>query len=135
MIAAFGWLGLAIAAVTSLVLRYRRSRDVERRQIKWLVYAVAVTITGFLADALVTTFAPSLAVITTPIRLSLGILIVIAVLIAILRHQLFDIDVLINRSLVYGALTVCVVAGYILVVGAVGTLFHTGDDLAVSLTN
>lgn len=133
MIAAFGWLALAVAAVTSLVLRYRRSRDVERLQIKWLMYAVAVTITGFLADALVMALAPSLAVITTPIRMSLGSLIVVAVLIAILRHQLFDIDLLINRSLVYGALTVCVVAGYILVVGAVGTLFLTGDDLAVSL--
>ena len=132
-IASFLWLALAVAAVTSLVLRYRRSRNDQRLQIKWLAYAVVVTIIGFLADALATAFAPSLAVITIPLRTGLAILIVIAVVIAILRHQLFDIDVLINRSLVWGALTVCVVAGYILVVGVVGTLFRAGDDLAVSL--
>ena len=132
-VAAFGWLALAVAAATSLILRYRRSRDAQRLQIKWLMYAVAVTIAGFLVDALAMALAPSLAVITTPIRMSLGILIVAAVLIAILRHQLFDIDFLINRSMVYGALTVCVVAGYILVVGVVGALFQARDDLAVSL--
>lgn len=127
------WLAFAVVAVISLVLRYRRSRDVERRQIKWLVYAVAVTVAGFIADALVMAVSPGLAVITAPIRMSLGVLIVVAVLIAILRHGLFDIDVLINRSLVYGSLTACVVTGYILVVGALGALFQTGDDLAVSL--
>src|SRR6478752_7519967 len=127
------WLAFAVVAVISLVLRYRRSRDVERRQIKWLVYAVAVTVAGFIADALVMAVSPGLAVITAPIRMSLGVLIVVAVLIAILRHGLFDIDVLINRSLVYGSLTACVVAGYILVVGALGALFQTRDDLAVSL--
>lgn len=131
--APFLWLVLAVAAVISLVLRYRRSRDVERRQIKWLVYAVAVTVAGFIADALVMALSPELAVITVPIRMSLGVLIVIAVLIAILRHGLLDIDLLINRSLVYGALTGCVVTGYILTVGALGALLQTGDDLAVSL--
>jgi len=133
VIVPFLWLAMAVAAVASLVVRYRRALDVERSQIKWLVYAVAITVAGFLADALAAAFAPDLTVITTPIRIALGILIVAAVLIAILRHQLFDIDLLINRSLVYGALTVCVVGGYVLVVGAAGRLFQTGDDIVLPL--
>jgi signal transduction histidine kinase len=53
--------------------------------------------------------------------------------IAILRHRLYDIDVVINRTLVYGALTACVVAIYVLVVGGVGAIFQARGNLGVSL--
>jgi signal transduction histidine kinase len=53
--------------------------------------------------------------------------------IAILRYRLFDIDLLINRTLVYGALTACIVGMYVLLVGGFGALFQAWGNLAISL--
>jgi hypothetical protein len=87
---------LALSAV-SLVLRLRRATGVERQQLKWFVYAVALF-------ALV--FPPSVFVFGDG-RLIVFLLPLVpaAAGIAILRHRLFDIDVVINRTLVYGSLT------------------------------
>jgi hypothetical protein len=99
-----------LLVILSLVLRYRRGDAVEREQIKWFAYpasvaAVALAIglpdVGLISDAAWT------------IALSAMSLVPVAIAIAILRHRLFDIDVIINRTLVYGALSVLLAAVYI----------------------
>jgi hypothetical protein len=104
---------LAAAAFGSLVLRFRRSRGEERQQLKWFTYAGAL-----LPLAVVSDFLPG------PVGdLLLAVLVVflpVATGIAILRHRLYDIDRLINRTLVYGLLTAllgAVYAGLVLVLG------------------
>jgi hypothetical protein len=103
----------ALASVASVGLRFRRAGYQERRQLKWLTSAgalVAVVAVGILvAESTVGTSdnfsntAVSAAIAALPI--SIGI--------AILRHGLFDIDVVINRTLVYGGLTATLAGAYL----------------------
>jgi hypothetical protein len=116
---------LALAAQASLVVRFRRARGDERQQLKWLAYAIVsfaayllllplsllVLREGpseFVADLLGT--APLLAV---PVALG----------VAVLRYRLYDIDRLINRTLVYGLLTAILGLLYVGAVLVLGQLF------------
>src|SRR5918994_3384375 len=106
------WLTLAsiLLASVSLLLRFRRAGGPERQQIKWFASAAAL----FAATTIVYTFflaglAEQAGQISTLLAFA-GI--PIAVGVAILRHRLYDIDVVINRTLVYGSLTVMLVALY-----------------------
>ena len=112
---------LSIALATaSLVIRFRRSRGVERQQLKWfasaaLLFALAcVQLPLALAGSL--EFLGQLLILTLlrahPRAVAIGV--------AILRHRLYDIDVVINRALVYGALTATLGATYLAVVLLVG---------------
>ncbi len=97
------------ASVASLVVRFRRSQGEERQQLKWVTAAAAV---------FVLTFAiPSEQVVGEEggfLVLLLGLLVVeVAVAIAMLRYRLYDIDVVINRALVYGSLTATLAAVYV----------------------
>ena len=103
-----------IAAVVSLVLRFRRSQGVERQQLKWLVYAGMALLLA----------VPTGEYLPSPIGDVLFGLIVAAVPvaagIAILRYRLYDIDRLINRTLVYALLTAMlglIYAGAVLLLG------------------
>jgi hypothetical protein len=117
---------LALSAV-SLVLRLRRAAGVERQQLKWFVYAVALF-------ALV--FPPSIIVLRDG-RLIVFLLPLVpaAAGIAILRYRLFDIDVVINRTLVYGALTVMLAAAYFATVVASQYVFRalTGQESQLAI--
>ena len=105
---------LLFAAVISLFVRLRRARDLERQQIKWFVYATALTICGGILTYPVSEaigsvwlkwigFVPFIVGVMA-IPISMGI--------AILRFRLYDIDIIINRTLVYGVLTAMLVAVY-----------------------
>jgi hypothetical protein len=106
-----------LAAVASLVVRFRRASGPERQQLKWLFYWVAVLVVGFPITAMVLDRVSSelaadmiFALLIVPIPLAVGL--------AIIRHRLYDIDRLINRTLVYGLLTALlamVYAGMVLV--------------------
>ena len=87
-----------VAAVAAVVVRFRRSGGVERQQMKWFLYAAAPILTLPLTDALPGIFG----------GLVLGWLLLglpTAIGVAVLKYRLYDIDVVINRTLVYGALT------------------------------
>jgi two-component system, NarL family, sensor kinase len=130
---------LSLLAATSLLLRLRHARGEEREQLKWFAYIAALVVVAWVTDNLLTMYFPREAatrafdsVFTLVGPLPLASLPLLTGL-AILRYRLFDIDLLINRTLVYGALTAVVVGLYALIVGGVSTFFGAGGNLLISL--
>ena len=122
--------------VVSLVVRFRRSRGDERQQLKWVVSAGVVVMFQALADIVI---LDALGVGESMMRevLSAATLAIVPVSagIAVLRYRLYDIDRLINRTVVYGALTAGLAAAYFLLVAVVRALTVplTGDgNIAVA---
>ena len=122
-----------LAAVASLVARFRHSRGQERQQLKWLVYAAALLFLSAPVQPLLSGLEVAGVAISDMVFGALIALIPIAVGIAILRHRLYDIDLVIRRTLVYAALTATLGAAYlgsVLLIGlAVG---RSGFAVAVS---
>ncbi len=109
-----------LASVAAVVLRWRRSKGQERQQLKWLVYTFAVTIVAALC-AVVSWYiqddkpgAMSYSTVLTTVVALAGLMVGIpsAIGVAILKHRRYDIDLIINRTLVYGSLTATLVALY-----------------------
>jgi hypothetical protein len=103
----FMTLAVAVAGVISLVLRFRRARGVERQQLKWFAFSGVVFCAVF-AIGPVLWYLPEFTRtewIWAVLFLSAASTIPAAVGIAIMRYRLYEIDLLINRTLVYGALT------------------------------
>src|SRR5918993_2575713 len=130
----------ACMAVGAQVYRYRQvSSPLERQQTKWVVFGVLGAGLGVLAFEVTISgtpfaqFAPLYALAIQTALVGSILLVPLSIGIAILRYRLWDIDVVINRTLVYGALSAIVVALYTLIVVALGVLFQARADLAVSL--
>ncbi|MDQ3753011.1 MAG: hypothetical protein M3333_09025, partial [Actinomycetota bacterium] len=119
-------------AFVSLVVRFRRSTGEERQQLKWFTYA------GTLTMLLPLTFGISLPGVAGDLLLaSVLAFLPIATGVAILKYRLYDIDVLINRTLVYGGLTAILalvyVAGVVVLGGALRSVTgQSGNNLAVA---
>src|SRR5215216_2702788 len=102
------FLVIVLCSVASLVVRFRRSSGEERQQMKWLTYAAAANFATLLlvmslpADS---AWYPAVDALSTLVLAGLPV----AVGIAVLRYRLYDIDRIINRTLVYGALTATLV--------------------------
>jgi hypothetical protein len=119
---------LFFASAASLVLRFRRSGSLERQQIKWLAFAALAVPVWFLTSTPIEAASRTLFVVMDALIFSA--LIPVAAGVAILRYRLYDIDVLINRTLVYGSLTAMLVSVYLGGVTATQTGFRllTGPD-------
>jgi hypothetical protein len=119
-------------AVAGLAVRLRRSRGVERQQLKWFTYCAALVGTGLGAGVFVSGPVGGLAFLVGLLALA-GL--PVAAGIAILRYRLYDIDVIVNRTLVYGSLTLSLVALYIGSVVSLQYVFRTltggGSQLAI----
>jgi signal transduction histidine kinase len=123
-------------SVAALVVRFRRSRGTEHEQLKWLAYAgvmAILVITAMYAWYATRPDDPMVFELMLIADTAALTAIALAAGIAILRHRLYDIDLVINRTLVYGALTAAVVGVYLLVVGALGVLLQARGSLVLSL--
>ena len=138
----------SLAALFSLVIRLHRAWGDERQQLKWFLYATVpagLCFSFVLLSYIVFDF--TYLVFGTPLEpfgqneqeiFYVGVFALLFVpvftYIAILKYRLYYIDVVINRTLVYGALTACVAGIYVLAVVALGALFQARGHLAVSLS-
>jgi len=105
----FGLLLLSVvAAMVSVIVRYLRSGGIQRHQIKWLLLPSVLAVTLVLFEALHVDLWES----GVPFAIVVG-LFPVSVGVAILRYRLYDIDIIINRTLVYGSLTATLVGVYV----------------------
>jgi signal transduction histidine kinase len=134
-------IGLIGTLVGAQIYRYARiSSRLERQQTKWLLLALGVQAVwlviivalppntignlpgaeGAILDTVIAAFG---ALVTTALAVAIGF--------AMLRYRLFDVDLVIGRTLVYGAITVFILLSYAVVVGSVGLLWSTGTPLVL----
>src|SRR5256714_8056859 len=121
----FGLLAL-IGSVASVVLRYRRGNSLQRHQLRWFLFALVLAAipfllnnNSFLSNLLLILFVPLLP---------------ISIAIAVLRYRLYDIDLVINRALVYGVLAAFITAVYVGIVVGIGRLVGSGTRPSIALS-
>ena len=137
------WPAALGTVVYSQVYRYRHvSNAVQRQQIKWGVFGISAAFVVLLATSVVLgAFAPDPTSPEGVVDFLIGntvhylalLLIPISIGVAVLRYRLWDIDLVVNRTLVYGALTVTIAVLYVFVVGGLGVLLQSRGQFLVSL--
>jgi len=131
------WLSIVFGgSLATQVYRYRRvASPVQRQQIKWLIYGFAPVLLLPICFALLQMLFPSLfwQAVTEPLYRFYYLPVPLCIGIAILRYRLWDIDLIINRTLVYGTLTASVIGLYTLVVVGLGTLIQAQGNVLLSL--
>ncbi|MBV9232297.1 MAG: GAF domain-containing sensor histidine kinase [Chloroflexi bacterium] len=141
ILAGLSWIGIFLTLIAAQIYRYRYISDaVQRQQTKWIVFGFVVVFLSQMGTTLLLLLFPSLARPGSLLSLAGGpdtnfilLLIPLSFGIAILRYRLWDIDILINKALVYSTLTACIFSIYILLVGYVGLLFQLRNNLFISL--
>jgi hypothetical protein len=115
------WVASMLAALVSLVLRFRASRGTERQQLRWVAAGASGAVAGLLvgmAGVVVTYFA----VLCVPV----------GVAVAVLRYRLWDLDRLVSRTVTYAVVTALLVLPYLLILPAATRLFEGSGSLAVA---
>ena len=114
--------GSMVASAISVIVRARRAGRVERQQIKWLAYGGAVVVGTIFVSGAISVWNETASIAA----ISLGLLgLPVFTGIAIVRHRLYDIDLIINRTLVYGVLTGTLALVYFGGVTATQVIFRT----------
>jgi len=118
-----GQLALVAVGVVAQVVKLRRARGRERQQVTWFVYAVVVAVLTFIAG---------IVIFGAGVLFPVFAVIPIAAGMAILRQRLYDIDRVINRTVVWVALSVLLALAYVVAVVALSQIFGRSSELAVA---
>jgi hypothetical protein len=135
-LAGLGWMfmgaSVALAAV-AMTIRLRRAHGFERQQLKWIAFAAAFTGVAVVADVASFFFEAQGVNQLRIVVLGLGFAALpLAAGAAIMRYRLYDIDVVINRALVYGSLTATLAAAYLGSVLLLQLVLSPSSDLAIA---
>jgi hypothetical protein len=103
-------IGSMVASAVSLIVRLRRAEGAQRQQVKWLAYGGAMVVGTILVGGVVTIWSVNVSIVVMNVAL-LGLPVFTGI--AIVKHRLYDIDIVINRTLVYGTLSVTLAALYL----------------------
>ena len=103
-------IGSMVASAVSLIVRLRRAEGEQRQQIKWLAYGGAMVVGTILVGGVITIWSVNVSIMVMNVAL-LGLPVFTGI--AIVKHRLYDIDIVINRTLVYGTLSVTLAALYL----------------------
>ncbi len=128
---------VVLAAAASLIVRLRKARGLEREQVRWVAYALGTTVLVSFTYTVAGLLAPSLQnnILSNAIVIvGFGIGLPAAIGVAMLRHRLFDIDIVINRTLVYGALAAFITAVYVGIAVGIGALIGGGGKPNLGLS-
>jgi signal transduction histidine kinase len=136
-------LSLPVFGIYAQIYRYRReSSPEEKQQTKWVVYGLGLWFAWIIISSIpymVYLNQPEGTPQTSTFRV-MGLMwwlamniVPISLTFSVMRYRLWDIDLVVNRTLVYGSLTAIVVAIYVLIVGGLGAIFQTQGSLLVSL--
>jgi GAF domain-containing protein len=133
-------LAFVLLLIAQAYYHHRAASPLQRQQSKWFIFGGCVEVlisVGILAPLLI---FPSLGqngsfyeLVNALALIVLSFIFPLCIGLGILRYRLYDIDIIIRRTLVYGILTVCVVGVYVLVVGGLGALIGTSGNLLISL--
>jgi signal transduction histidine kinase len=130
LLAMFLLLPTSVLSAASLIVRYRRSTGIARQQIRWIMWGgsimVVIVIWLLFGD-------PSGTSAAGLISLGGEILLIGSIAIAMAKYRLYDIDVVISRTVTYGALALFITAVYVAIVIGVGALFGQGDEPNLAL--
>lgn len=119
-----------LAGLVPLVVRFRRSRGAERQQLKWVFYGLAVSIPIASLDAIFPFGSPTAALTLVPL-----VVIPAAITVAVLRYRLYDIDIVINKTVVFVVLAGFITAVYAGIVVGLGRLLPIGEgNLGLAIT-
>ncbi len=121
--------GAVVASLVSFVLRFRRSLGEERQQLRWVGGSLGLGVCLGGIGAFTWGVFPYAYVLYSIALLALPV----GTAVAVLKYRLYELDLVINRAFVYGAMTIAVVASYVLVVGLVGATLSDRGNLALSL--
>jgi signal transduction histidine kinase len=126
------FLAFMLVSLSSLVVRFRRAGGTERQQIKWFASAGVLAVALFVAQAIADAVGASgfLWVVTIS---AAYLALPVGIGIAILRHRLYDIDLVINRTVLFALLVAFITAVYVAIVVGIGTLVGTRSNLLLSI--
>jgi signal transduction histidine kinase len=133
-----GWVLTVLAVVASavsLIVRYIRSAGVERRQIQWFVYAAAMAAMALTTATIASESDWKPIVVAADVLFPLAVVALpTAVYIAIFKHDLYDLDIVISKTITFGFLTALITGAYVAVVVGAGALVGTAGEPNLALS-